>query len=88
MSFDASEDTTNNDSSKGRISSFSSSHGSIESTVEETTVDYTIPEETDDDIKDISEKVENVDVQNRSENCEGRSTNLTQNYPHIFNAIS
>lgn len=88
VSFDASEDTCTKDNSKGRISSFSSSHGSIESTAEQTNIDYTIPEETQDDIKDVSEKLENIDLQDRTANCEGINPFVTINHQSFCNCTT
>jgi len=61
----------------GRISSFSSSHGSTESSHEVEDSDFsnttTIPEETDKDIEDVTEKVSSVDIHSdKSDNCEGK----------------
>lgn len=63
---------------KGRISSFSSSHGSSSSMseAEEVAVDavdpaLTIPEETDEDMKKVTDQVSAVDMNDKSLNSEG-----------------
>lgn len=65
--------------SKGRISSFSSSHGSASSVSEAeeaTAVDVerdamTIPEETEEDMKVVTDQVSAVDINDKSLNSEG-----------------